>query len=631
MTDIHEFNSEPVTYVPDTSVIISGELRKFLIEKKIEAGSKIIIHASLLAELEYQANKGRKSGLAGLNEIRRLRRFCNEYDILFEYAGRRPNASEIKLARAGEIDALIRDFAWRATGILITSDKIQHLSTEAIGGESIYLQPSKSNLEKTLGIERYFDSETLSVHLKQGAKTYVKRGKPGYVTFEAYSDEISSKTDLKEYADEIIQKAQLFEEAFIEIDRPGSTIVQYANMRIVICRPPFADGWEITAVRPLVNLTIEDYSLSSNLMDRLIRRAEGILIAGSPGEGKTTFARALALFYEGHSQVIKTIESPRDLDLKTEITQYSKNFGKRTEIHDILLLSRPDYTIFDEIRDTEDFKLYTDLRLAGIGLVGVIHSSTAIDAIQRFIGRLELGVIPSVLDTIIYIKAGMVSQVLEVKMTVKVPSGLTESDLARPVVEVRDFETSELVYELYTFGEQTVVIPLEDIANKIEKIDFSTLQEITEAIEQLTQYPVTLHPKGQHGRRFRIECAIQDIPAVIGRGGETIKMLEKTFGVKLDIDRSKSNPNQPNSDHPSLLRSNMLGLHKKTIQLRFPKKMKNKEVQFLVERPNGTLKPFYMAATGRSGKIKLSSTSEEGQLFRESVESDGQRIFWKVI
>ncbi len=29
-------------------------------------------------------------------------------------------------------------------------------------------------------------------------------------------------------------------------------------------------------------------------------------------------------------------------------------------------------------------------------------------------------------------------------MTVKVPSGMKEADLARPVIEIRDFETGEL-------------------------------------------------------------------------------------------------------------------------------------------------------------------------------------------
>ena len=58
---------------------------------------------------------------------------------------------------------------------------------------------------------------------------------------------------------------------------------------------------------------------------------------------------------------------------------------------DILLLVRPDYTIFDEVRRAQDFEVFADMRLAGVGMVGVVHASSPLDAIQRFMGRVELG------------------------------------------------------------------------------------------------------------------------------------------------------------------------------------------------------------------------------------------------
>ncbi|MDH7556677.1 MAG: hypothetical protein QHG94_07060, partial [Candidatus Methanosuratincola sp.] len=125
-----------------------------------------------------------------------------------------------------------------------------------------------------------------------------------------------------------------------------------------------------------------------------------------------------------------------------------------------LLLSRPDYTFFDEMRDTEDFKIFTDLRLAGVGMVGVIHATSPIDSIQRFIGRVELGVIPSVIDTVIFINNGNVEKVYDLETSVKIPHGLTESDLTRPVVLVRNFLDGEVEYELYVFGERTFVVPV---------------------------------------------------------------------------------------------------------------------------------------------------------------------------
>lgn len=617
-------NSEEDCYVPDTSVIINGGLRNLLEEGKI-ATSKIIIHAALISELEHQANIGQKAGLTGFKELIKIRELCEEQEIVLIYEGRRPRPHEIKRAKSGEIDALIRDFSQKADAILITSDYIQNLSAMSLGIKTLFIE-TEIHLDKTLQIEKYFDNEIMSIHLKQGTPVYVKRGSPGRVQFEKYDEEICSKQYLIHLAEEIIKKAHKFEDTFVEINRPGSTIVQYEDIRIVICRPPFSDGWEITAVKPLVKLALDDYRPSPNLYKRLQEKAEGILVAGSPGAGKTTFTRALALFYESKSKVIKTIESPRDLDLKAEITQYSKNFGTHTEIHDILLLSRPDYTIFDEIRDTEDFKLYTDLRLAGIGLVGVIHSSTAIDAIQRFIGRLDLGVIPSVLDTIVYIETGKILQVLEVKMTVKVPTGLTESDLARPVIEVRDFETNEICYEMYTFGEQTVVIPLKDEDKSQIKVDARTIQNITEAIEQYTTQPIVLIPKDLYGRRFEIQCSEYDIPTIVGRGGGTIKMLERAFNVKLDINKSKTDQFKLRL---SVLQNKMLSIGKKMIIISFPKRMKNKNIQFfMTNKETGDLIELFAGTTSKSSKIKLSTRSEQGQIIR-ALDEDKESIFWK--
>ena len=54
----------------------------------------------------------------------------------------------------------------------------------------------------------------------------------------------------------------------------------------------------------------------------------------------------------------------------------------------IYLLVRPDYTVFDEVRRTNDFIVFSDMRLAGVGMVGVVHASSPLDAVQRFIGKI---------------------------------------------------------------------------------------------------------------------------------------------------------------------------------------------------------------------------------------------------
>ncbi|MEM3979938.1 MAG: ATPase, partial [Ignisphaera sp.] len=122
------------------------------------------------------------------------------------------------------------------------------------------------------------------------------------------------------------------------------------------------------------------------------------------------------------------------------------------------------------------------LIFAAIGIIGVVHATSPIDAIQRFIGRVDIGMIPSIIDTVMFIDKGIVTKVYEVSMTVKLPTGLREADLARPVIEVRDFLTNELEYEIYVFGEQTVVIPVKKVLKEI------TSQSIVDFIKKYLPY-----------------------------------------------------------------------------------------------------------------------------------------------
>ncbi len=453
-------NDEPKTdvYVADTSIIIEKKVSELI--QKGEISGKLVIPIAVIAELEHQANLNQAEGFLGLEEIKTLQALAAEGKIKFEFAGSRPTVERIKGARVGEMDDLIRETAVKLKATLITGDRVQATVAEALGIKTILILPIAAKEVGALAIEQFFDSETMSVHLKEDTVPTAKRGRPGSWEFVHLSETPLTVHDVKTFAADVTEKTKLAAGSFIEYTNPGMTILQFKNFRVVIARPPFSDGWEITAVRPVATLEIEDYKLNARLLQRLKNSATGILISGAPGSGKTTFASALAKAYVKLNKIVKTIESPRDLQVPPEVVQYSKNLGNRDDIHNVMLLTRPDYTIFDEMRITEDFRLYADLRLAGIGLAGVIHATNPIDSVQRFIGRVELGMIPQIIDTVVFIRDGQVDKVFEMAMKVKVPTGMVEADLSRPVVEVRDFETQELDYEIYTYGEQTVVVPM---------------------------------------------------------------------------------------------------------------------------------------------------------------------------
>ena len=273
-------------------------------------------------------------------------------------------------------------------------------------------------------------------------------------------NEIMTKENLNQLVDALFKEVETRDDAFLEINRELSKVMQVGPYRIVIVYAPLSDGMEMTVVKPVKKMSMEEYQLDPELFDLLRNKAKGILISGAPGSGKSTFAGALIDVYHKDNHIIKTIESPRDLMLNDDIVQYSFTYGSHDEVRDILLLSRPDYTIYDEVRNKPDFELYKDLRLTGIGLVGVIHATKPVDSIQRFIGSIEMGIIPQVIDTVLFIDKGQVSEVLQLELTAKVPDGMMSEELARPVIVVSSFLQKRPLYEIYTFGEQVVVMPI---------------------------------------------------------------------------------------------------------------------------------------------------------------------------
>jgi len=335
---------------------------------------------------------------------------------------------------------------------------------------------------------------------------------------------------------EIVERAKSDFKSFIEIEREGATVVQFREYRISIARPPFSDGFEITVVRPIAKVSLEDYKLPDRLMERLRTKAKGILIAGPPGAGKTTFAQAIAEFYSKKlNAIVKTMESPRDLQVDDDITQYAPLEKDMEKTADILLLVRPDYTIYDELRKTKDFRIFADMRLAGVGMIGVVHATRPIDAIQRIIGRVELGMIPSIVDTTIFIDNGNVAAIYGVSLTVKVPTGMIEADLSRPVIEIRDFETGDLAHEIYTYGEQTIVMDVGETTFEKTPVQKIAEREIIKEIKKkIPDAHIEVDMKSD--KRANVWVDEKHVPKLIGKKGKTIDEIEKRTGIKIGVE-----------------------------------------------------------------------------------------------
>ena len=341
---------------------------------------------------------------------------------------------------------------------------------------------------------------------------------------------------LQEELIDLIDENRDRSDCFLEIDRKGCQVIQLGDLRISCAWPPFADAREITIVRPVAKLSISDYDIDPLLISRLSDHHRGVFICGRPGSGKTTLAQAIAEYLDEEvGAMVKTMEAPRDLQLANRITQYAPLEGDLEKTAEIIFLVRPDFVIIDEVRRARDFEIFADVRLAGVGLLGVTHANSALEAIQRLIGKVELGLVSQVLDTILHVEAGQIEQVLELRMTVKPPSGMQE-ELARPVIEVVEFPSGKITHEMFAFGSEIAVVPVDSSTsgNSISPISALARDQLVHKIRQWVGVQCGVKITGSNSAEIYAPRGM--VATLIGKGGENIRSLQDELGgLKLSV------------------------------------------------------------------------------------------------
>lgn len=128
-------------YVLDTSAIIK-KIPSKLIMKGIRG--TFIIHNAVVAELEHLANLGQEEGFNGLEELGKLQGLKRKYKFYISFQGKRPSPAQIRYAKFGEIDALVRELAYKNKAILITADYVQAKSALAYGVRVRFIPTKKA-------------------------------------------------------------------------------------------------------------------------------------------------------------------------------------------------------------------------------------------------------------------------------------------------------------------------------------------------------------------------------------------------------------------------------------------------------------------------------------------------------
>jgi ATPase len=129
----------------------------------------------------------------------------------------------------------------------------------------------------------------------------------------------------------------------------------------------------------------------------------------------------------------------------------------------------------------------------------------------------------------VHIEDGDIGTVIRLDFTVKVPVGMSEPDLARPVIDAKDFQTGACLFEIYSYGEQIVVMPVKIAQNRKQ----TQKKKILHNIDKFVGVDYSLEQiSSKRGILYVPEKAMGEI---IGKNGRTIAEIEKEVGLRLDV------------------------------------------------------------------------------------------------
>jgi ATPase len=175
-------------------------------------------------------------------------------------------------------------------------------------------------------------------------------------------------------------------------------------------------------------------------------------------------------------------------------------------------------------------------------------------------------------------------------------------------VVVNDFETKKLEYELYSYGEETVVVPVrEGIAPAAHQLAAKSVEN------EIRNYASNCEVELVSDHKCIVRVPKKDISSLIGKNGSTISQVEKKLGISIDVQELSKASKQQSVPYEAQI-------SKRAVQFFLNAKFKSKDVDIHVEGDY-----LLSAKVGKSGVIKIAKNNKIGRILVDAVNS-GEKI-----
>ena len=183
-----------------------------------------------------------------------------------------------------------------------------------------------------------------------------------------------------------------------------------------------------------------------------------------------------------------------------------------------------------------------------------------------------------------------------------------DTDLARPVIEIREFESKALFYEIYSFGEQVVVMPVKEVVSEkpVWKLATSALEH---ELRRVIRGPFTVEIRSDNKATLYVDE--DQIPMILGRGGSRIRELEAELGIGLDV--------RSFDEMETTLQHDIdIEVSDRHVILDLDPNLRGRNIEIVVDG-----EPVFIGSVSRTGSIKLVRGSEPAERIYEAHKSGG--------